>query len=252
MSRKVSWFSCGAASAVATKLALQAYPDLEIFYCEVKEEHPSNKIFLAECEAWFGKRIKILRDEDFDSSAKNVFRKTRYLVGPSGARCTAELKRKLRWEVSKPDDIHILGYTTEEIKRLERIQASEPLVNFHPILIERGLTKQDCLRILERKNISLPKMYRLGYKNNNCVGCVKGQAGYWNKIRVDFPDVFQEMSLIERELNRTICKIEWRRGGKRFLKRIFLDELPPEAGNYALEQDIECGILCLQASDELS
>ncbi len=35
-------------------------------------------------------------------------------------------------------------------------------------------------------------MYRLGYVNNNWVGGWKGGMGYWNKIRVDFPDVFAE------------------------------------------------------------
>lgn len=31
-------------------------------------------------------------------------------------------------------------------------------------------------------------MYDLGYANNNCIGCVKGGIGYWNKIRIDFPE----------------------------------------------------------------
>jgi len=42
MSRVISWFSCGAASAVATKLALKKYSGEEILivYTEVIEEHP--------------------------------------------------------------------------------------------------------------------------------------------------------------------------------------------------------------------
>lgn len=48
--RTVSWFSCGAASAVATKLALNECDDLVIAYCEVAEEHPDNKRFLKDCE----------------------------------------------------------------------------------------------------------------------------------------------------------------------------------------------------------
>ena len=51
--RTVSWFSCGAASAVATKLALSE-GEVTIVYCEVIEEHPDNKRFLADCEKWFG------------------------------------------------------------------------------------------------------------------------------------------------------------------------------------------------------
>ena len=59
MNRIVSWFSCGAASAVATKLALAKGP-VTIAYCEVVEEHPDNKRFLKDCENWYGQEILIL------------------------------------------------------------------------------------------------------------------------------------------------------------------------------------------------
>lgn len=55
------------------------------------------------------------------------------------------------------------------------------------------------------------------------------------------------MAEIERELDRRICKVEWREGGKRFLKRVFLDELSPDAGSYSIEPEIECGITCIDA-----
>ena len=62
MSRIICWFSCGAASAVATKLALSMVDkeqELIIAYTEVKEEHSDNKRFLADCERWFGQKIEI-------------------------------------------------------------------------------------------------------------------------------------------------------------------------------------------------
>ena len=58
----------------------------------------------------------------------------------------------------------------------------------------------------------MPKMYKLGYSHNNCVGCVKGGNGYWNRIRIDFPDVFKKMSKIERDIGVTILKY---RSGKK-------------------------------------
>lgn len=252
MSRVVSWFSCGAASAVATKLALQT-KEVTIAYCDTSiREHPDNMRFLKDCEKWFGQEILILGNDEYDRDPDVVFRKTRYLVGPSGARCTAELKRSVRLEFQKPDDIVILGYTTEEYEtRFKRTQEAEPLVNFWPILWEKGLSKQDCLGVLQESGIELPEMYKLGYKNNNCIGCVKGQAGYWNKIRVDFPERFEEMAKIERELGRTVCKKEWREGGKRMLERIYLDELPPDLGRYEAEPDISCGIICQSAVQEV-
>lgn len=49
MARTVSWFSCGAASAVATKLVR---PDV-IAYCDTGSEDGDNARFMADCERWF-------------------------------------------------------------------------------------------------------------------------------------------------------------------------------------------------------
>lgn len=258
--RIVSWFSCGAASAVATKMALSASPlpygadEFVIAYCDTrKREHIDNLRFLEDCERWFGQKVVIVGNDEYHRDPDVVFRKTKFLVGPSGARCTAELKKSVRWQFQRPDDIVILGYTADEFAvRMPRLQNAEPLTTFWPVLNDRRLTKDDCLAIVERSGIELPAMYKLGYRNNNCIGCVKGQAGYWNKIRVDFPERFAEMALIERELGRTICKREWREDGKRRLERIYLDELPPDLGHYPSEPDISCGIMCHTAEQELA
>ncbi|TPK14136.1 hypothetical protein [Mesorhizobium sp. B2-5-11] len=253
--RIVSWFSCGAASAVATKLAIQAADGREVVvaYCDTfKREHPDNRRFMADCEAWFGQKVLILGNDEYERDTDVVFRKTRFLVGPRGARCTAELKRSVRLGFQRPNDKVVIGYGADEYEtRHERLTQSEPLVDFWPILYERGLTHDDCLGIVERAGIELPTMYKLGYRNNNCIGCVKGQAGYWNKIRVDFPERFAEMAQIERELGRAICKREWVEDGVRKLERIPLDRLPPDLGNYGTEPDISCGIICQSASIQI-
>ena len=100
--------------------------------------------------------------------------------------------------------------------------------------------------MVAKAGIELPALYKLGYVNNNCIGCVKGQAGYWNQIRRDFPDVFERMAQVEETLGRTINVS--RIGGVR--KRISLRELDPNAGNYEAEPNIECGIACELAATE--
>ena len=150
----------------------------------------------------------------------------------------------MRKRFGLPSDVVIFGYTKDEENRITRLIDAEPDINLWPILLEKNLTKSDCLTLLKRAGITIPLMYRLGYKNNNCIGCVKGQAGYWNKVRIDFPERFDEKARIERELGRTICKIEWRENGKRFLKRVYLDELPENAGRYDKEKESQCGIFC--------
>ena len=113
-------------------------------------------------------------------------------------------------------------------------------------LIDNQLSKKDCIALIAESRIEIPTMYKLGYKNNNCVGCVKGGIGYWNKIRVDFPDVFKRMAKVERELKRTICKDQSKKNNG---ERIYLDELSPNMGNYKTEPNISCGIMCQTTFD---
>lgn len=244
MSRVVCWFSCGAASAVAAKLTLAERPDAEVVYCHVREEHPDNMRFLWDCERWFGKKITVLRNEKYDGSIYQVFEKRRFLVGPSGALCTSELKKLVRKRYQRDDDVQIFGYTSEEEDRANRFIDSNPEVDLCCPLIDKGLGKSDCLALVERAGISLPAMYSLGYSNANCIGCVKGGAGYWNKIRVDFPETFERMSRMERYLGRQITKY---RG-----ERVFLDELPPDAGDPVKDMPVACGINCELVERDLS
>lgn len=238
--RIVCWFSCGAASAVATKLALKEFSEHEIViaYTEVKEEHPDNKRFLSECEQWFGQEIVILGNDSYDRSIYKVFEKN-YMRTPKGSPCTRALKKQVRQRFEKTGDIQIFGYTAEEQDRLDRFIDANNDVNIRAPLIERGLTKNDCLAMLQNAKIELPAMYKLGYHNNNCIGCVKGGKGYWNKIRDDFPETFDRMAKLERFKKQTV------------FKDCYLDELPKDAGNYPQEQSIECGIFCLMAEDDM-
>ena len=267
MSRVVSWFSCGAASAVATKLALAKGP-VTIANCEVIEEHTDNVRFLKDCERWFGQEIQVLGNDKYGRSIYEVFEKTRYLVGPGGARCTGELKKAVREKYQQPDDIHVFGYTVEEISRVDDFIDANNDVKIITPLIDAGLTKSDCLAMVENAGIELPVMYQLGYKNNNCRGCVKASGpGYWVKIRVDFPDYFDKMNAMEIHLGRTVCKIDMNTvkvrypeiyeelgrpetknatGGSTYW-RPRLDQLPEDIAPQDDSIDVQCGIFCHMA-----
>lgn len=245
--RVLAWFSCGEASAVATKKAIERHGDrCEVLYCDTfAYEHPDNRRFLADVERWLGREIKILRSDEY-RDIYDVFERTRWLVGVKGARCTTELKKKVRVAYQRPDDLHVFGFTVEERRRMEQFFRENPDMFAEFPLWEEGVTKSECRRIIRQADIEIPAMYRLGYKNNNCIGCVKGQSGYWNKIRRDFPDAFARMSRMERELDAAICKKEGvNPDGTRWRTPVFLDELPPDAGRYVAEPDIECGVLCI-------
>jgi hypothetical protein len=240
--RTICWFSCGAPSAVAAKLTLSANPAAVVAYTRIEEEHTDNMRFLIDCENWLQSPIRSMGNFDYDCSIFEVFRRERYLVGIKGAPCTKLLKRQVREQFQFSDDVHVLGYTIEEEDRVEQFRDAFPDLEISCPLIVRGLSKADCLAMIEDAGIALPAMYLLGYNNNNCVGCVKGGMGYWNKIRVDFPARFAQMAKMERQIGHSIN----RQNGE----PVYLDELDPEAGRDIPEPKIDCSIMCLLAKQE--
>jgi 3'-phosphoadenosine 5'-phosphosulfate sulfotransferase (PAPS reductase)/FAD synthetase len=251
--RAVVWFSCGAASAVAGKLVLNEWVgEVRIVYTNPGSEHPDNQRFLKDCEGWYDHPIEQLRSEKYEDTW-DVFEKTGYLVGPSGARCTTELKKKLRYAFQLPDDRQVFGFTADkrEVKRANQFRATNPEVDLWTPLIDRGLTKQDCWGVLDRVGIDMPAMYKLGYENNNCLGCVKGGMGYWNKIRIDFPEVFERMARHEQTTGNTVLREKDRTDpeGSRSIPLPLVD-LDPHRGNYRSEPDFSCGPMCSIALED--
>ena len=244
--RVICWWSHGAASAVATVLAFKEYgAENCVAVCQdTGSEHPDNERFRADFTAATGIFIEVIKSDKY-SDIWDVFEKTRWLVGPAGARCTGELKRKVAENyLNFFDDLEVLGYTASEELRLSRWITNNEERFIDPILIRNGYSKQMCFDELTRLGIKLPEMYMLGYQNNNCIGCVKGQAGYWNKIRKDFPETFDRMAKVEREIGAAICKTEPTIDGVRQRIPIYLDELDPSAGRYKDEPPMTCGFLC--------
>lgn len=168
--RTISWFSCGAASAVATKF----YPLAQPVYCETGSEHPDNGRFMKDCEKWFGRSITLLRSDKY-ADTWGCWEDGQYLAGNAGAPCTLALKVQPRLAFQKPDDIHVFGYTADaaDINRAGRLKANYPELTVQLPLIERGLTKAACLDLLVRAGLKPPAPYALGFSTSNCLPCVK-------------------------------------------------------------------------------
>lgn len=248
MSRIVAQFSCGAASAVATKLAIAQHGDaVVVVNAFVANEHPDNRRFLADCEAWFGRKVTVLRQEIDGADVIRVFRRRQFIKGRGGAVCTVELKRKLLDAWKQPGDIMVLGFTAEEEDRFDDFIDRHPGRPALAPLIERGLSKEDCKAMVERAGIELPAMYRLGYANANCIGCVKGGEGYWRAIRQDFPEQFAAMAEVEKELGEGAFLFRNRKTGVRF-GLAELGDGPVTRG----DGPPACSFFCEQAEQEYS
>lgn len=115
MSRHIAWFSCGAASAVAAKLAVEKYGSkCEVVYCDtLASEHPDNRRFFADVERWLGRPIRVIRSDKY-ATIDDVF-----------------------------------GYTCEEWRRASRFEDNNPALAVEWILIDQGVTKVECLLLDE-------------------------------------------------------------------------------------------------------
>lgn len=238
----IGWFSCGVTSAVACKIGLSLYDNVDIYYIDTGSQDEDSIRFLKDCEKWYGKKISILRSKKYENHF-DVIKSKRFINGPTGAACTFELKKKVRYDFQdqiKNWDGQIWGFDADEKKRAKRFAEQNPMTKPLFPLVELNISKENAAFILKKAGIELPNMYKIGFNNNNCIGCVKGGMGYWNKIRIDFPEYFLKMAKLEREIGHSCLKEEV----NGVSKPLFLDDLDPQRGNFPSEIMPSCDLFC--------
>jgi len=232
--KTISWFSSGVSSAVATKLAMDVID--QIIYTHIDDQHPDTMRFIKDCEQWFNMPVQILQSPyKTVNNALLAAGGRGYVNGVAGAPCTRFLKRRVRqeWELDNQYKLrYVWGMDKKEQHRADRLVSMMPNQDHVFPLIENNISKLEAHQILKANGIKRPAMYDMGYKNNNCVGCVKGGMGYWNKIRQDFPEIFTARAEVERKIGGT-C-----------IKGVYLDELQPNAGRHEDPICDDCGIFC--------
>lgn len=228
---KICWFSAGVSSFVACYLA----KDIDkVIYTHVSDQHPDSLRFLHDCEKLLGQKIEIIQSDKY-SGVDDVIESIHCVNTAYGAPCTKWLKKQVRkdWEKANPDHhTYVWGYDVNEKHRAENITLALSDYDHEFPLIENRLTKAECHGIADKLGLKRPIMYDLGYPNNNCIGCVKGGMGYWNKIRTDFPEVFERRARQERKYKNS-C-----------INGVYLDELEPNRGRMDLEVMEDCTIAC--------
>jgi len=236
------WFSCGAASAVALQKTLEKYGDthnVRAINNFVLEEDEDNRRFLKDVENWLGITVEVCQNPKYpNGSAVEVWEDRSFMSSPYGAPCTLELKKEARkyWEQQNKADHHVLGFTYEEKKRHDNFVITER--ELLPVLIEDRITKADCYRIINEAGIKLPRIYKMGYPNANCIGCVKATSPtYWNHVRKVHPDIFKERAEQSEKIGAKLVRVKG--------ERILLKDLDPNAQGRPMKNiDFECGIFC--------
>ena len=251
-------FSCGATSAIAGAIALKSNPDAEIIYADTGAEHPDNWRFLADCErVLFKKKVTVLKHPKY-RDLYDLFEKKEFLSSVRGAPCTTILKKETIRDylgMRLLEEAHVYGFDVGEMGRIDTYRKNNPEVKMVLPLIDHGLSKANCLALLQRFDIEIPEMYKLGYSHSNCIGCVKGGQGYWQAIKEDFPDIFDWFAKHERNIGAKLDNGE-RKGaainktyaGDKKRKRMFLDQWP-EGIKADREFEISCGYSCGMVGD---
>jgi hypothetical protein len=223
-SRHICWFSDGIASAIATKFWLQEHPEALVVHCDTGTEDEDNARFRAECVRWLNRDIISLKNPDFADNYA-VWTKRRYMSGVAGAPCTMEQKVTPRLAFQRPGDVHVFGYTfdTRDRIRFENFGENYPDLIARAPLIEREITKANCLALMQDTGIEPPRTYAMGFPNANCLGsgCVKATSpDYWSLFRREFPERFAKTAALAREIGCRLVEIH--------KERVFLDELPAD------------------------
>lgn len=180
---KVAWFSAGVSSAVAIKLDIQNID--KIIYIHIDDQHEDTLRFINDCQNWFKKEVEIWQSKL--CNVENALLASGYVNSPYGSPCTVMLKKRLRkdWEKKHPEiKSYVWGMDLSEKDRADRLIIAMPKYEHCFPLIEKSIGKKEAHQILLASGIKRPYMYDLGYPNNNCIGCVKGGKGYWNKISI--------------------------------------------------------------------
>ena len=249
MIRVVSWLSGGIASFIAAWLVRNRLTD--VIFIDIATQTRDTRRFAEEAatllgfppvpegEEWTPGHLLVLESLFFGDQF-DVIHARRYINGTGGAPCTGALKRDVRkqWEFDNKRDsfTYVWGFDANEKHRINHtIDHNNHVQHLFP-LAERGLSKEAAHAVCRDLGLRRADLYDMGYPNANCVGCVKGGMGYWNKIRIDFPEVFAEMAALEREIGAT-CLHDC--NGK-----VWLDELDPQRGRCDRITVLPCGIAC--------
>ena len=206
----ICWWSGGITSAVACKTALDLFKDkndVRIVMIDTWNEDDDTYRFFADCEKWYGQEIEMITciGKDY-TSIQDVWLKHKSLNVATGAICSTKLKIRAReiFQEENEYDYQVFGFEFDknECNRALGLHKNHPKAKgIYPLLM-MAYNKDDCLKIVQDAGIEIPRMYRLGFRNNNCfkTGCVQGGIGYWQKMERDFPEKFEAMAEMEHKL----------------------------------------------------
>lgn len=217
-------FSGGITSAWCAEWALKNYPKDKVIllFHDTKEEDEDTYRFIKDMEKYFNHPII---EQSDGRSVTELFYDEGCLASNRRSFCSRILKleqRKKYFHKLKKEGVEeillVFGFSKDEWQRVQRAHmgAIQDAYSVRFPIVEVGLAKQKCVEWLVEKNICPPRMY-IWSGHANCLGCVRGSQGYWEKVLENAPDIFEQRKRLEEEFKSTFMggalslkEIEWR------------------------------------------
>jgi len=233
----ICWFSGGVTSAVAVNDAIQIYgiENCRIVFIDTMNEDKDTYRFLDDCEKLYGKSIEMIKNHEY-KKIQDVWIKFTGLNFAHGAICSSELKRavRLKFQAANNFSYQVFGFDTSEPNRAKSFTLNYSNANAIYPLLFHGRSKVDCITILEGLGIDIPRVYKWGFHNNNCMktGCVQGGIGYWQLMHKKRIGVYDAMADMEHYLTGlagkpvTMCRHQSKEAKKKGNTLLFLKKHP--------------------------
>ena len=106
-----------------------------------------------------------------------------------------------RWKVRPiqkkySDRVPIIGWTAEEGRRVRRVRGQ-----FWAPLYEKGITRADCVKIIERFGLTVPI-------KSSCWFCAFQSRRRWRVLKQRHPELFKKALELERR-NKQLRGVQW-------------------------------------------
>jgi 3'-phosphoadenosine 5'-phosphosulfate sulfotransferase (PAPS reductase)/FAD synthetase len=219
-------FSGGLASFEVGRRVLYRYgeEDVRFWFFDTLVEDEGLYRFLDNCETLLATRIERLAD---GRNPWQVFRDERFIGNSRVPLCNRVLKREFLERLLRshyPDKDVVLHFGFEWFEK-SRISAAELKWTAKGYQVEFSLqqppllSSEDLKTLVQQAGIELPRLYRLGFRHNNCGGaCVQAGIKQWALLWHTFPQRYlwhEQQERITRDyLNKDVAILRDRTGGQ--------------------------------------
>ena len=193
--RHILGLSGGKDSTALAILLHQEIPEMEYFFCDTGKELQETYDYLDRIRVRLGIKITYLESERGFDHWLEVY--GGLLPSPKMRWCTVQMKIKPleRW-VGDDKALSYIGIRADEDR--DGYISTKP--NIQPVFPfkERGLVKEDILRLLDESGIGLPDYYRWRSRSG-CFFCFFQRKYEWVMLAEEHPDLFAEAVRYEQE-----------------------------------------------------